>query len=526
MTVIPPSIDRYTTAPINSKAKRKVAAYARVSTDQEEQQTSYQAQVDYYTNYIKQRDDWEFVSVYADHGLSGTSTSNREGFKRMIEDALAGKINLIITKSVSRFARNTVDSLTTIRKLKENGVEVHFEKEGIWTFQNSGELLLTILSSLSQEESRSISENVLWGVRKKMSDGKFSICYSSFLGYDKGEDGTLVINEEQAAVVRKIYRLFLDGLTPYSIAKQLTAEGIKSPMGKDKWCQSTVRRILSNEKHKGCALLQKTCTESFLTHKTIENNGKLTQYYVENSHPAIISEEVFEIVQQELERRKNMKSRYCGVDILASKMICGQCGYFYGPKIWHSNDKYRRVVYQCNHKYKKGENRSKCSTPHLTEDEIKHCFLHAVNELLKNKREIIANLETAKVILCDNTSLEQECENLQEELNVIVGMVQNCISENARVVQNQEEYSKRYENLVEKYETVKTQLKNTEQRISDNIAKSKIFDVFVKVLKKQKEFITEFDENLWGSLIDNITVYSKEKIVVRFRNGTEINTEK
>ena len=192
VTTIPATINKFTAAPVNSRKKRRVAGYARVSTDHDDQTTSYEAQVDYYTNYINSRDDWEFVGIYTDEGISATSTKHREGFNCMVADALDGKIDLIITKSVSRFARNTVDSLTTIRKLKENNIECYFEKENIWTFDGKGELLLTIMSSLAQEESRSISENVTWGHRKRFADGKVSIPYSRVLGFEKGEDGTLL----------------------------------------------------------------------------------------------------------------------------------------------------------------------------------------------------------------------------------------------------------------------------------------------------------------------------------------------
>ena len=199
---IPATLTRFTSAPITEQKKRRVAGYARVSTDHDDQFTSYEAQIDYYTKYIKSRDDWEFVQVYTDEGITGTSTKRREGFRTMVADALDGKIDLIVTKSVSRFARNTVDSLTTIRQLKEKGIEVYFEKENIWTFDGKGELLLTIMSSLAQEESRSISENCTWGQRKRFADGKVSVAYKRFLGYDKGADGNLVINPEQAVTIR------------------------------------------------------------------------------------------------------------------------------------------------------------------------------------------------------------------------------------------------------------------------------------------------------------------------------------
>ena len=200
--VIPATINRVTLEPISSTAKRKVAGYARVSTDLEEQQSSYEAQVSYYTNYIKSRDDWEFVDVYTDEGISATSTKHRDGFQRMVEDALDGKIDLIVTKSVSRFARNTVDSLSTIRTLKEHGTEVYFEKENIWTFDSKGELLLTIMSSLAQEESRSISENVRWGQRKKAADGKYTLPFERFLGYDKGKNKLLLSGVSTGCICR------------------------------------------------------------------------------------------------------------------------------------------------------------------------------------------------------------------------------------------------------------------------------------------------------------------------------------
>lgn len=241
VTTIPATLSRFTAAPINSKRKRRVAAYARVSTDNEEQLTSYEAQVDYYTNYIKGRDDWEFAGIYTDEGITGTNTKKREGFKSMVADALNGKIDLIITKSVSRFVRNTVDSLTTIRSLKEHNVECYFEKESIWTFDGKGELLLTIMSSLAQEEARSISENCIWGQRKRFADGKVTVPFKRFLGYDMGPDHNLVVNPEQAKLVKRIYGMFLTGQSPFQIARTLTEEGFPSPGGKDHWTPATSR---------------------------------------------------------------------------------------------------------------------------------------------------------------------------------------------------------------------------------------------------------------------------------------------
>ena len=318
VTTIPATISKFNLAPINEVKKRRVAGYARVSTDSEEQQTSYEAQVDYYTNYIKSREDWEFVQVYTDEGISATNTKKRDGFKLMVKDAIDGNIDLIVTKSVSRFARNTVDSLSTIRKLKEHGTEVFFEKENIWTFDSKGELLITIMSSLAQEESRSISENCTWGQRKRFADGKVTVPFERFLGYDRGEDGNLVVNPEQAKVVKKIYRLFLQGYSPFGIAKELTEEGILTPGGKKKWSARTVAAILSNEKYKGDALLQKSFTVDFLTKEKKKNEGEIPQYYVTGNHEAIIPPSTFDRVQRLLEQRKAGKNRISSVSIYSS----------------------------------------------------------------------------------------------------------------------------------------------------------------------------------------------------------------
>ena len=253
---MPRTVEQIQFTPHMPKALR-VAAYARVSCGKDAMLHSLAAQVDYYTKFIRENSDWDFVEVYTDEGISAVNTKHRDGFNRMIRDALAGKIDLIVTKSVSRFARNTVDSLTTIRRLKEAGCECFFQKENIMTFDSKGELLITIMSSLAQEESRSISENVTWGQRKRFADGKVSLPYAHFLGYRKGESGLPEIVPEEAEIVRYIYQRFIDGLTPYKIANELTAQGIPTPCGKEKWSASTVKSILTNEKYKGDALSPK-----------------------------------------------------------------------------------------------------------------------------------------------------------------------------------------------------------------------------------------------------------------------------
>ena len=262
----------------------RVAAYARVSTDSDEQMGSVAAQKDYFEKLIQKRPDWVLVGIYADEGISGTSINRREAFNRMIADALDGKIDLIVTKSLSRFARNTVDTLNTIRKLKAEGIGVYFEKEDINTLDGTGEFLLTLLSSLAEEESRSISENVKWGQRKRFADGKFHLPYKHFLGYNKGPDGTPVLVEDEAKIIRMIYRAYLCGISTTAIAKLLTQAGIPTPWGLQTWQTSTIESILRNEKYYGAALMQKTYCVDFRTKRQKKNTGELPQYYIENGH--------------------------------------------------------------------------------------------------------------------------------------------------------------------------------------------------------------------------------------------------
>lgn len=285
VTVIDPVIQRIVIDSNTFKPKKlRVAAYARVSTEQDEQQNSYEAQVRYYTHYIEANPDWEFAGIYADDGISGTDTRKRDGFNAMMNAALNGEIDLILTKSISRFARNTVDSLNAVRDLKAKGIEVRFEKEHINTLDPKCEVMLTIMSSLAQEESRSISENVRWGIQRSMQRGKVNLVRKNFLGYKLGENGQPVIDEEEAAIIRRIYDMYLEGKTIRFIADALTEDGILTPSGRKVWSVSTIKSILTNEKYKGDALLQKTIVVNYLTKETKKNEGDAKQYYISNSH--------------------------------------------------------------------------------------------------------------------------------------------------------------------------------------------------------------------------------------------------
>lgn len=412
--IIPRKIDSQDLTQIKNVEKKKVAAYARVSTDMEEQITSYEAQVNYYGNYIKQNKEWEFVDIYADEGISATSIKKREGFNRMIADALDGKIDLIITKSISRFARNTVDSLSTIRKLKEKNVEVFFEKENIGTLDGKGELLLSIMSSISQEESRSISLNTAWGIRKQFADGKIRLSTKYFLGYDM-VDGKLLINEKQAEVVKFIYKMFVLGNSMYQIKQELERKHIKTPVGYKKWHISTIKSILTNEKYKGDALLQKQYTADFLTKKKVKNKGEIQQYYVTNNHEAIIEKKTFDAIQIHISKRNGRS----GNNAFYNKLVCSECGTTYGRKIWHSNDSSRKTVFRCNGRY-----RNCCKTPVVTECVVKEFIKECFDKI--NNMEYLKNIGLIKAILSNHIKGNKENEMIQNKLLTFGNFVRNA----------------------------------------------------------------------------------------------------
>ncbi len=407
----------------------------------------------------------------------------------------------------------------TVRKLKEKGVEVYFEKENIYTFDSKGELLITIMSSLAQEESRSISENVTWGQRKRFADGKVSLPYKHFLGYRKGPDGLPEIIPEEAKTVRRIYTLFIEGKTTCGIAKLLTAEGILTPGGKQNWQASTVESILTNEKYKGDALLQKAFTVDFLSKKMKRNEGEVPQYYVENSHPAIIPPDEWEIVQREFTRRKAMGRKYSGGSIFSTRLVCGDCGSFYGSKVWNSTSKYRRVIWQCNSKFN-GEH--KCGTPHFDEETIKERFVAAFNSILDNKGSILEDCRLMQTTLTNCKAIDTEVENLLEEIDVVTELTKRCIAENSQTAQNQEKYAARYNGFVERYEKAKAQVEKLRITKAEREAQADAIGAFIFEVQ-ELDALTEFDEKLWLTVIDSVTAHADGRLTFRFQGGTEID---
>jgi DNA invertase Pin-like site-specific DNA recombinase len=524
ITTFPATMDLRKHSLLDAAKKRRVAGYARVSTDQEEQQSSYEAQLDYWETQIRSNPEWEYVFVYCDEGLSATTTKNRDGFNQMISDALDGKIDLICTKSVSRFARNTVDTLTTVRKLKEKGVEVWFQKENIFTLDSKGELLITIMSSLAQEESRSISENVTWGQRRRFEDGKVAMPYKHFLGYARGDDKdhTPVIVEEEAAVVREIYAMFLQGKTAGLIAADLTKRRVPTPYGRvGKWSSGTVMSILRQEKYAGNAHLQKQFTVDFLSKTRKKNEGEVPFYWVENSHPAIVSAEVWNMVQAEIERRNSLATRHSGIHMFSGKIFCSQCGGHFGSKTWHSTSQYNRKVWQCNNKYRNG---TRCTTTHLEDKDVQRLFVAAFNQFYTDHAALTEDCETIITALTDTEKLDKQAADLNGEMEELLTLMQKMIAENASTAQDQRKYGKKYAGLVERYDAAKAKLDNvTTERMMRSAKREKMRRFFAD-LAECEGVITEFDEALWLTTVESVTV-SEKTAAFTFKDGTVVEVE-
>lgn len=507
--IIPPIAKADGSASIGSIEKRRVAGYARVSTEKDEQFSSYEAQVEFYTRFIQSHADWEFVGIYTDEGITGTSTRKRTGFNRMVRDALDGKIDLIVTKSISRFARNTVDCLVTIRKLKEVGCECFFEKENIFTFDGKGELLLTIMSSLAQEESRSISDNVSWGIKESMRKGNAYVPYKNFLGYDKDENGKMKINPEQAIIVRRIYGMYLQGLSPYRIAQILAEEHIPSPAGKAQWFVTTIVSILKNEKYKGDALRQKTYTSDYLSKKKIINMGEVPQYYISDHHEAIISAELFEQVQKEFAKRGTSGTRRTGQHVFSQKIKCGSCGTWFGPKTWHPHTNGERVVWMCNDKYRK--KKGECTTPHFSEEQLKGYFVSAVNKLLSDKELTVDVFGAIKKSSACTSGYIAESTSLQNEIKHVKTLIEAANKDDCKM-----------EDYLFRLSIAERRLKAVDDEIANIMHKKEKIALFLQAVQDEADRIEAFDLELWNNIVDHIIVYSNDDIRVVFKDGTAI----
>ena len=498
------------------KPKLRVAAYCRVSTDSDEQATSYDAQIEHYTAYINGHPDWTLAGIYADDGISGTNTKKREEFNRMIDECMAGSIDMVITKSISRFARNTLDCLKYIRQLKEKSIPVFFEKENINSMDSKGEVMLTIMASLAQQESQSLSQNVKLGLQYRYQQGEIQVNCNRFLGFTKDENKRLIVVPEEAEIIKRIYREYLEGASMLKIKRGLEADGILNGAGNEKWHTSNINQILRNEKYIGDALLQKTYTTDFLTKTRVKNHGVVPQYYVENSHEAIIPREIFMRVQEELIQRRivhispNGKNRtFSCIHCFSNMIVCDGCGEVFRRVHWNNRGK-KSIVWRCVSRL---ENTGLfCEARTVLESTLEQVMVSAINQTLCDKDSFLAtlreNIETVIAQENDQTlaGIDARLQELQTELLKLA---------NSKV--DYEDVADEIFRLRE--EKQKVQLEN----IGRDELKNRIADMSV-FLQEQLTAIAEYDEPLVRRLIEKVTVY-EDKFTVEFKSGMTVDVE-
>ena len=517
ITYIPPKPKNPSGVKPEETHKKRVAAYCRVSTDSDEQEASYEIQVEHYTEYIGRHPGWELAGIYADEGISGTNTKKREEFNRMIEDCMAGKIDMVVTKSISRFARNTLDCLSYIKQLKDKNIPVYFEKENIDSMDSKGDIMLTIMASLAQDESRSISQNVRMGIQYRYQQGKVRVCTNRFLGYDKDENGKLVINPEEAEVVKRIFREFLEGKSYYAIGQGLTADGIKTAAGNSYWLSSTLRKILMNEKYMGDALLQKTITVDFLTKKRVVNNGLVPQYYVTESHEAIIPRRLFLLVQEEIVRRSKIDTGtgrrrvYSGKYALSSMVYCAHCGDIYKRTQWLKKGEHI-PVWRCASRLQKKKSGIDCPSRTIFEEDLHAAVLKAVNKLIIRAGTILPEYRANVEKVLEETNNEEIMRIDAEMLEL-----QKEILKKANARQDYGDTEKRIDELRDEKQKLLL-----DDATRENVRKQT--EAIEEFVREQKVEVAEYDEALVSKLLDKITVYD-DKMIFKFKSGLEMEVE-
>ena len=511
----------------------RVAAYCRVSTDSEEQLTSYEAQQTYYTDKIMTNPKWTMAGIFADEGITGTSARKRPEFLRMIRKCRQKKIDVVLVKSISRFARNTVDCLNYIRALRELGIAVIFEKENINTLESDSEMLITMMGAFAQAESESMSANVRWGKRQAMREGKAIIQYRWLYGYRKGEDGTPEIIPEQAEVVRWIYDSFLAGHSVRMIKAELENKGTSTGAGKKEWSESVIRGILRNEKYCGDALMQKTYISDCISKKAIKNVGQLPMYLVQNNHAGIVSRDTYNAVQAEFARRSAGKaptqklsttgrSCYSAKHALTERLVCGECGTLYRRCVWTQNG-IKRPVWRCASRLDYGKKYCH-SSPTLDEGPLQRSILAAINSTMSRKDVLVNRIAEAmwqELVPAPGEAMslgdiDRKIDALNQEFQELFQK-----SKGGDFMKYAEEFTRINESMAA--------LKNKRNALlewqTNNSAANKRISDAINTLNTGSADINEWDESIIRQLVDTVKVISKDKIVVYLRGGVEVQQD-
>ena len=524
VTVIPPIAEMQGESRIDMRPKR-VAAYCRVSTDREEQEHSFETQKAMYTEMIMMKPTWQMAGIYADEGITGTVAKKRPGFMKMIEDCRKGKIDMIVTKSVSRFSRNNLECLMYVRELKQLGIPIIFEKEGINTIQVSSELLLTLFGALSQAESESISMNVKLGIRQSLKNGNVRFSYKTFLGYRKGTDGQPEIVPEQADIVRRIYNDFLAGATYLEIAKRLTEEHVPTMGGGNRWFSERIKSILKNEKYKGDALLQKTYITDPISKRVKKNNGELPMYYVENSHPAIVERRIFDRVQEEIARRAGKKKvkqtgtktelgRYSGKYALTELLYCGECGTPYRRCTW-SRDGKKKIVWRCVSRLDYGKKYCK-NSPSVEESRLHNAITAAITKKANSEEINIGGIMDH----IESFGSQRDTDGIIQRQRRIAE-IEKVIDDLARLNSDEAqsgELDYKFSELYAELYSVKDELEEMQNGAS--ALDGDMLNEMREVVTGLKNHPVEYDDKVVRQLIDCIKVMSADTIKICFKDGT------
>ena len=534
---MPPKVVRIIPAAVNIQEgiksayrQTRVAAYCRVSTKQEEQLNSYDVQRKFYTEKINAEPKWTLVGIFADKGITGTSVKKRDEFNKLMRLCKRGKVDMIITKSISRFARNTVDCLKYTRMLKDLGVDVYFEEQGIHSTQPGAEFYITIYGSIAQSESENISANVKWGKAQSAKEGNVPFHYKNFLGYRKGEDGKPEIDPEQAEIVRRIYERFLAGDSLATIADDLNADGIPTPSGEGEWRRGRIASILTNEKYKGDAILNKTYIVDCLSKKVKVNNGERPKYYVENNHPAIIDSGTFGRVQEELARRngkrkvkqvgtKTEQGKYSSKYALTELLICGECGTPYRRCTWTAKGK-KKIVWRCINRLDYGKKYCH-ESPTIEESVLQEAIMGAIMKTAKQNVDVLKTLKLHIGMGLQATDTEDDSLDLQIRIAEIdaefKAMLQSVASDTLDSFD--EDKAGRLMNEKNRLQQQLDQIANAKQKREN--AKSRLDEIFT-ILEGLADHPMTYDDQIVRQILECVVVESKEKIKVVFVDGTEV----
>lgn len=505
--------------------RQRVAAYCRVSTDSEEQINSYTAQKAYYTQKIEESQDWELAGIFADEGITGTSMKKRKEFNRMITACKRGGIDLILTKSLSRFARNTVDCLETVRILKSKGIGVIFEKENINTLTESSEFLITLFSGFAQAESESLSSNIQLGIRMAMKEGKVNFHYRSMLGYRRGADGKPEIVPEEAEVVRRIYRRYLEGCSEGQIQKELTLDGIATAKGVKAWSHQVVHSILTNEKYAGDALLQKTFTTDCISKTVKKNTGELPQYYIKDNHPAIIPRDIYQRVQEEMARRtskrkvmqksgKTEQGKYSAKYALSERLVCGECGSPYKRCTWARNG-VKRIVWRCVSRLEFGKKYCH-ESPSIEEDKLHTAILTTLNRVIEASNGLQEELTETLQMVCAQEGDGDNMLELEFELETLTAR-QNTLLDQALANMEDLTITEQLKTLLEEKQLLQARIDTAKKDAANRISEDSRMAELTACLEEHLSGFQQYDDGIVRQFVERITVVDAETIRIKFR---------